>query len=184
MTESIQAWVENITVYMIFVTLLYKLNVNRTFQPYLKLITGLLMIVLLMEPVMKVCSVDFSEVFQQEMGRFQVESMRISQDIYQEKSKEMILASYETQLRKMLEAELSGYGLYLQKMEVTFNKSESYGEIESISMEVSYQQDFAEKQQDSGEQESLTKIRELKLKQWLKENYQVEEEKVEIKLKK
>lgn len=184
MTESIQNWVENITIYMIFVTLLYKLNVNKAFQPYLKLITGLLMIVLLVEPVLRLKNVDFSETLQQEMSRFQVDSVRISQDIYQEKSKEMILSSYQTQLQQTLEAELSSYGLYLQNMEVEFNQKESYGEIERLSLEVSYQQNFQESQEDLAAQESLTKIRELKIKQWLKENFQVAEEKVEIKLKK
>ena len=184
MAEKIQVWVENITIYMIFITLLYKLNVNRAFQPYLKLITGLLMIVLLLDPVLQLKKVDFSKLFQQEMSRFQVESVRSSKELYQEKSREIILSSYETQMRQMLETELSVYGLYLQNMVVEFNESDTYGEIERLFLEVSYQQEYLKGDEKQESDEELTKIRELKLKQWLKENYQVEEERVEIKLKK
>ena len=184
MAEKIQVWVENITIYMIFITLLYKLNVNRAFQPYLKLITGLLMIVLLLDPVLQLKKVDFSKLFQQEMSRFQVESVRSSKELYQEKSREIILSSYETQMRQMLETELSVYGLYLQNMVVEFNESDTYGEIERLFLDVSYPQEYLKGDEKQESDEELTKIRELKLKQWLKENYQVEEERVEIKLKK
>lgn len=182
--EGIQNWVENITIYMIFTTLLYKVNGNKAFQPYLKLISGLLMIVLLIDPLLQLKHIDFSKVFQQEMSKFQIESVRITQDIYQTKSKEIILSAYESEFRQRLEEELLGYGLYLQELEVAFNQSDAYGEIEAISMEVAYQQEYDGVEMGKAMEGSLTKIRELKIKQWLKDNYQVGEEKIEIKLKK
>ena len=182
--ESIQNWVESITVYMVFTTLLYKINVNKAFQPYLKLISGLLMIVLLIDPVLQLKQIDFSKVFQQEMSKFQIESVRITQDIYQTKSKEIILTAYESELHDRLEEELYTYGLYLQELEVEFNETDAYGEIEALSMEVAYQQEYVDKGEAEGMEGSLTQIRELKIKQWLKENYQVKDERVKIKLKK
>ena len=88
--ESFYGWIQDITVYMILVTLIYKLSVNSSYKPYIKLVTGLLMIVLIAKPVVSLGNGDFKTILQQETIDYQVESARISQEIYEEQRKKII----------------------------------------------------------------------------------------------
>ena len=66
MTEGLYQWVENIAFYMVFMTAALHLIPGDGYRKYLKFFTGLLLILLVLSPVLKIAGMEktFREVFE------------------------------------------------------------------------------------------------------------------------
>lgn len=182
--ESFRQWICDIAIYMIVVTLIYRLSANSSYKPYIKLITGLLMIVLIAKPVLSFCNQDFHDYLERETTYYQIESAKISRNIYEEKSKEIILASYREQIQAELEEKVEEYGLFLQNVDIEFGEGEEYGVLKEISVTASY-----DKNPDTilGEitiEDTVASVPEIKITQWICENFGVDEKNINISIKK
>lgn len=182
--ESFRQWICDIAIYMIVVTLIYRLSANSSYKPYIKLITGLLMIVLIAKPVVSFGNQDFQEYLERETTYYQIESARMSKNIYEEKSKEIILASYKEEITAQLKEKVEEYGLFLQTVDMEFGEGEEYGVLKEVSLTASY-----DKNPDTilGEitiEDSVASVPEIKMTQWISENFGVDEDDINISIKK
>lgn len=182
--ESFYGWIQDITVYMILVTLIYKLSVNSSYKPYIKLVTGLLMIVLIAKPVVSLGNGDFKTILQQETINYQVESARISQEIYEEQRKKIIIETYQEEISRQLEVKLQEYGVFLQKVEFEFGEGEEYGIVKQISVTASYDKNPENFMGIVENKQGIESIQEIKISRWLQESFGIEEENINICLKK
>lgn len=66
MTEGLYQWVENIAFYMVFMTAALHLIPGDGYRKYLKFFTGLLLILLVLSPVLKIAGMEktFREMFE------------------------------------------------------------------------------------------------------------------------
>lgn len=182
--ESFRQWICDIAIYMILVTLIYRLSANSSYKPYIKLITGLLMIVLIAKPVVSFSSQDFEKYLERETTYYQIESARMSQNIYEEKSKEMILASYEEEIKAQIKEKVEEYGLFLQNADITFGTGEEYGVIKEVSVTASYDKNPDIILGEITLEDSVASVPEIKMAQWICENFNVEQEHIDITIKK
>ena len=181
--ECFYGWIQDIIVYMILVTLIYKLCVNSSYKPYIKLVTGFLMIVLMGKPLVSLGNGDFEKLLEQETINYQVKSARISQEIYEEQSRKIILDTYEIEMKRQLEEKLEEYGLFLQKAEIKFGEGKEYGVMKEISVTASYARNPDDIFGELEIEDSVTSIQEIKIAQWIEEGFGVEQENIHICLK-
>lgn len=190
MFAEFYGWIEDITVYMIVVTLIYKLSANSSYKPYIKLFTGLLMIIIIMTPIAKIWNGDMDLSLKKESYDWEIESARISEEIYTEESKKIMLDTYQEKVKEQVSSKLEEYDLFLSDLEIAFGEEE-YGVIKQVDMAVSYEK--SNSNQDIqiqvgeiafSENETVSSVVELKLKDWFYDMYGVAGKQVNIYLKK
>ena len=72
MFEFISQWLKNITFYYIIVTLILQMTPNQEYKKYIQFFTGLILILLLAEPVLNLTEIGASiEVYEQQMQQFE-----------------------------------------------------------------------------------------------------------------
>lgn len=191
MFAEFYGWIEDITIYMIVVTLVYKLSANSSYKPYIKLFTGLLMVIIIMTPIAKIWNGDIGMSLKKESYDWELESARISQEIYTEESKKIMLDTYQEKMKEQIIDKLKEYDLFLNNLEITFGEEEEYGIIKQVDMTVSYEKNNSAMniQIQVGEiafseKETVSNVVELKLKDWFFDMYGVDGEQVNIYLKK
>lgn len=191
MFAEFYGWIEDITIYMIVVTLIYKLSANSSYKPYIKLFTGLLMIIIIMTPVAKIWNGDIELSLKKESYDWELESARISEEIYTEESKKIMLDTYQEKMKEQITSKLEEYDLFLNNLDVTFGEGEEYGVVRQVDMTVSYEKNNSEQNLQIqvgeiafSEKETVSSVVELKLKDWFYDMYGVEGAQVNIYLKK
>lgn len=179
MLEAFYGWVEDITVYMIMITLIYKLSASATYKPYIKLFTGLLMVIIIMKPVANVWNGEWEVELNQEKYNWELESARISEEIYNEESRKIMLETYRSEMEQQISKKLSEYDLFLEKLQIMFGEGAEFGLIKEIQMMVSYENPGDRMVIQIGDislenKEKVSSVTELKIKQWLSDTYGVE----------
>ena len=129
MLEAFYGWVEDITVYMIMITLIYKLSASATYKPYIKLFTGLLMVIIIMTPITKIWNGDWELELNQEKYNWELESARISEDIYNKEGRKILLETYQEEIEQQTAKKLSEYDLFLEELQITFGEGTEYDPI-------------------------------------------------------
>jgi stage III sporulation protein AF len=72
MFEFISQWLKNITFYYIIVTLILQMTPNQEYKKYIQFFTGLILILLLAEPVWSVTKMGVSiETYEEQMQQFE-----------------------------------------------------------------------------------------------------------------
>ncbi len=186
MLEAFNGWVEDITVYMIMITLIYKLSASATYKPYIKLFTGLLMVIIIMTPITKIWNGDWEVELNQENYNWELESARISEEIYNEESKKIVLNTYQDEIEQQTEKKLAEYDLFLEELQITFGEGTEYGLVKEMQMTVSYENPGEDKEIQIGsislsEEEKVSSVTELKIKEWLSDTYGVEQAEIYLK---
>lgn len=186
MLEAFYGWVEDITVYMIVITLIYKLSAGSSYKPYIKLFTGLLMVIIIMTPIAKIWNGDWQFQLNQEKYNWELESARISEEIYNEESRKIMLETYREEIRQQVTKKLTEYDLFLEDLQISFGEGKEYGYVKKMELVVSYEKSDETKIQIGeiafSNQEKVSSVTELKIKEWLCDTYAAEQ--VDIYLKK
>ncbi len=186
MLEAFYGWVEDITVYMIVITLIYKLSANSAYKPYIKLFTGLLMVIIIMTPIAKIWNGDWELELNQEKYNWELESARISEEIYNEESRKIMLETYGEEIEQQVRKKLTEYDLFLEELQITFGEDKEYGIIKNMKIIVSYENNEDSNKIQIGnitfsEQEKVSNVIELKMKEWLSDTYGVEQADIYLK---
>ncbi len=186
MLEAFYGWVEDITVYMIVITLIYKLSASSAYKPYIKLFTGLLMVIIIMTPIAKIWNGDWELELNQEKYNWELESARVSEEIYSEESRKIMLETYRGEIEQQTKRKLAEYDLYLDELLITFGEDKEYGVIKNIEMVVSYE-NYDENNKiyigdiTCSEQGKVSSATELKMKEWFHDTYGVEQADIYLK---
>lgn len=90
MFEFLYEWIRNIAFYMVLVTSMIQILPNSTYKKYIRFFTGMILIMLLMTPVLKIFHMEESfdtlfqnESYQQEMKRIK-ETTKYLEEIHLE----------------------------------------------------------------------------------------------------
>ena len=72
MLEYISQWLKNITFYYIIVTLILQMTPSQEYRKYIQFFTGLILILLLAQPVLKLTETGISiEAYEEQMQQFE-----------------------------------------------------------------------------------------------------------------
>lgn len=58
MLDYIYAWIQNISIYMVLIIMITQVVPNQTYKKYIRYFTGLLLIVLLLTPILKILGME------------------------------------------------------------------------------------------------------------------------------
>ncbi len=72
MFEFLQQWIQNITFYFVIVTLILQMVPDKSYRKYIQFITGLILILLLAEPIFSFTEITISfDSYQKELQKFE-----------------------------------------------------------------------------------------------------------------
>lgn len=77
MLESIYGWIRNIAFYLVMVTVLFHMLPDTDYKKYIRFFTGLILILLLTEPVLKLLDIDYwvTDLYESEEYQRQIQRM-------------------------------------------------------------------------------------------------------------
>lgn len=139
--EAFYGWIRNIICYMLFIAVIENLLPGKKYGKYLKLFSGMVLILLIIQPVSsglrledKIARYYESFVFKYESGDLKQELLGI-----EDKRLEQMIGQYEEAVARDLEQMVQEEGLETVSCRVVIQSdqaSESFGRVESIQMMV------------------------------------------------
>lgn len=151
--DFLYGWIKSIAIYMILISIVKNLLPKSQFEKYLRLFTGLLVIVLVIEPFTQWMDLQdrmddlFSlDAYRQEMNQLQVDFSQLG-DNYEKQ----VLGSYERQVREQIELLLKEEGHGVRKVEFFVcmeEGAEDYGQLTRMDI---YLEDGSGKGEKNGE---------------------------------
>lgn len=166
---------------------------DSSYKKYVELVCGMILIIILLNPVTKLLSLDETFFYNWNLSNYKIESMDKSRLLIAEKKqKEKMQKEYTNQLKDQIEILVEEEGRYLTKLDIRY-KEDSQGVIEKLIVWVSpekkkMEEDIKiepviilgdEKGKKESEKEKINQIEE-NIKNSLMKTYQLKEKQVKV----
>ncbi|MDO4473455.1 MAG: stage III sporulation protein AF [Eubacteriales bacterium] len=73
MLEYLSEWMKQIAYYMVLVTMVIQLTAGKSYQKYIRMFTGIVLVLFVLSPAAKFASVDFREIMDSVKNRYEQE---------------------------------------------------------------------------------------------------------------
>lgn len=185
--EGMKAWVKNIVFYMILITTIMNVLPDNQYKKYIKLFTGLLMLILIMAPVGGILQLNdkfnysyITKSFEQELN-----SAKSEIQLFENAQTEGLQKAYKDEIESHLREIAKENGLYVFTADTVLSEDlETFGEIREINMTVSYTEENSKIGVEPvviGEQKNKAEgLEELKIKNEIQSFYNVERDNINI----
>lgn len=168
--EAFYSWVRNIVCYLCLFNIFLQILPGENFKKYVRFFGGLILIVLVMEPLADVTHLreGFERAWRLESLREQAEDIRLTGEGMEELRSEKISEAYQAEIKRQMEETVRAYGMTPERTDLTFQREDGgFLEISEARLTV------------SGEEEVYGgKISEIKNE--LQEVYHISEEHINI----
>ena len=133
MIEQFYSWVKNIAFYLILVAMLTHILPNNNYKKYVKFFTGLLLVMIVITPLMKLFRVEntFDKSFLIESLKAEYSNIRNIDKDMEYAQQEAILRGYQKEVESQISEIVKQQGLYPVKISVTLGINSEYG-VESV----------------------------------------------------
>ena len=194
---ALYGWVKNIAFYMILMTLVLNIIPNNNYYKYIKLFSGMIMVVLVLSPIMEFLNLDSSMEHYFKTITFTEEVNQIK-PLLEEADNERfsaVISEYRVGIEREMSRQAQVYGLKLQNADIDLCEdieAEAFGTIVFASLVVSYEEEKSPiyiepvkiMESSGSERESSASTAEtVKLKEQLIKDYNLKEEQLQIYLK-
>lgn len=198
--QILTTWVSNIILFVLLAIIIDLLMPNSSLQRYTKMVIGLLLIVIILNPVLKIFNTNIEEM----LSRFQlptVEEKIQVENLIENKKKEIqasqrayILEQMAVQMKTMVEGELMRvYGLKVEAVRLQFSEDEGpLSEEDLKAVEV-----IVNKENSNGDNDVIPAVKDIRIdtttplmkkevkdlsavQEFLAENWQLEPFKVDV----
>ena len=203
--SGIYEWVRNIVIFLILNTIIMNLLGNSGYKKYVSIVSGMILLLIVVSPLLKLLNIDEildyylnTNIYQTDVSDFQNKLM-----IMENKQKDVVFAGFKDRIRQQVADMLEEESLYLYEMEAIINKdakSDSFGEIESLSISAGYLEDdgipvhminierivIADKEVDGNIKDSIKKLlspMEIQIKKRLSDFYNMKQDNINISIK-
>lgn len=132
--DFLYSWVKNLAVFMILISMIRNLLPKNNYEKYVRLFTGMLAVLLVMEPLIKILGMQDSiddlfslDIYSQEMDAMKENFLQAGSGF-----EESLISSYENQIRKQILLLLKEEGIEAAQVEFyvcTDETDERYGSI-------------------------------------------------------
>lgn len=134
---GLYTWVKNIAYFFIFVTIVMNLVPGKQYKKYIKLFTGIILILIILAPVGQLFNLEETLADYFNMEIYQLELAQVEYDLIlaEEKHYEMVTLSYEEDIKNQLEDWGKEKGLYLLNSSVYWemdSTSSNFGKIKGM----------------------------------------------------
>lgn len=142
MVSTLYEWVKNIVFYMVLVTAVMNVLPNSSYKKYIKLFTGMIMIILVLTPINKLLGID-SKLDNAFIKNMYSQSFKINDSEIKEvfgSGQLRLIEEYETEIEKNISDLILEGGFYPVEVEAVINSDESsseYGTLCSIKAVIS-----------------------------------------------
>lgn len=196
--DAIFDWVKGIVFYLILLTVVTNLLPSKKYEKYVKLFTGMLMVIIVIKPITQVFSVDeiFDRNFLEMLGEGESFSIDDTTGIsFENVQEEQLLEEYERQVKVFSTTQAECLGMKVVKLQSKIEEQEGVLVPKAIQMEVIIEESDREEQtQDEPIEIHAIKIADVvarertlsgkeqtrQLKIILMEYYGLEEEQIQI----
>lgn len=137
--EEIYAWVRNITCYLILTTVMGNLLPSKKYEKYLKLFAGMVLILLVMQPLTSGLRLEDKITYFFESISFKQESDDLKKELLGMENKRLngMISQYEGAVAMDIEAMVKASGFCKKEIKVTIEsdqESEQYGMVTAVVM--------------------------------------------------
>ncbi len=151
--EIIYQWMRNILIFIIAVTVLFQLIEKTSYRKYAGFVTGMILILLIVKPLLSVSGKDqgFWYLLESYDYLFEVEDNSEALIGAQDTRNSIILEEYKEVLKKQTERLLNQKGLTILSMDAEFEDSLSkanYGALKSLQVIAGYQKDSSKTKEE------------------------------------
>lgn len=148
MTELF-TWVKNIAYFFILISLVMNLVPGKQYKKYIKLFTGIILILIILSPVSRLFNLEDTLSHYLDMENYQLELEQLQYDLIlaDDKHYEMVISSYEDDIKRQIDIWVKEKGLYLLDTSVNWemdSTSSEYGKIKGMSILVSKRENSIE----------------------------------------
>lgn len=131
--------VKNVVCYLILVTIVMNLLGNSSYKKYVGIFTGMVLILIVITPIMKLIKVEDNFSFHLNMEMLNVNAREMDNELYAaaDKRKSLVLDKYKDSLKEQITKQLNQLDLTPVKIEVAVEedeKKDAYGEIRTINI--------------------------------------------------
>lgn len=141
--EYFYAWIKNIIIFLILTTIISNLLGKSSYKKYINLISGIILLILVITPVLKIFSLTDSIDYYFSANFLLAETMDISNKFIamEEEQTDMIMKEYKDNLIEQIESILAKENLYIHNIHLYIdeeNNSPTFGQIVGMDLVLSY----------------------------------------------
>lgn len=150
MLNAVYEWVKNIAFYLIFITAIMNALPDNHFKKYVKLFTGMILVVILISPISRLFQFDHALDFSFVTKTYELELEEIQKQIgnVEDMQSEQLLSGYEETVKTRIDEIVKAEGKNVSGMEVVFDKdpkSPEFGTIQKIELRISSEEESQDK---------------------------------------
>lgn len=140
---SIYDWVKSIVFFLVLISVINNLLGSSSYKKYINLISGMILIILVVSPLLRVFDIDEKIDYYFEKNTFMADSQDINNDLIKIEQSQMssIMEEYKKEIKSNAARLLEKEGLYISSFNVKINEDEnsrSFGTIEKIDIVAAY----------------------------------------------
>lgn len=140
---AIYSWLKSVVIFMIFLTILSNLLGKSDFKKYVNLTTGLLLVLVTVNPILKFISSDKGFDYFYDSINLQMESTEVANEMKDAKENQQkeIINEYKRKIEEQMEQLLKERDLNLLSSEIIIDEdsnSEEYAHIKRIQVDATY----------------------------------------------
>ncbi|KEF37413.1 stage III sporulation protein AF [Schinkia azotoformans MEV2011] len=198
--QFLTTWVSNIVLFVLLAIIIDLLMPNSSLQRYAKMVIGLLLIVIILNPVLKIFNSNIEDILKTFRLPTVEEKLEV-ENLIENKKKEIqasqrayILEQMAVQMKTMVEGELmKDYGLKVEAVQLQFSEDEgplSEEDLKTVKV-------IVHKENSNGDNESIPTVKDIAIdtttpfikkekndlsavEQFLAKNWQLEQSKVDV----
>ncbi len=140
---SIYDWVKSIVFFLVLISVINNLLGSSSYKKYINLISGMILIILVVSPLLRVFDIDEKIDYYFKKNTFMADSQDINNDLIKIEQSQMssIMEEYKKEIKSNAARLLEKEGLYISSFNVKINEDEnsrSFGTIEKIDIVAAY----------------------------------------------
>ena len=148
--EYFYDWVKSIIVFMVFITVLSNLFAKSDFKKYLNVVTGLLMVLITISPILKLFRMDQTFGNRFDANVLYQDTKEIETELRQASSNQqnLIIEQYKERIKDQVSNLLLEHKLYLLSIRLdieTDMEKENFGRLQSMNVIATYSADSKER---------------------------------------
>ncbi|MDF2472418.1 MAG: putative rane protein [Anaerocolumna sp.] len=147
--EIIYEWVRNIVIFLVLTTIIGNLLGKSSYKKYINLITGIILVLLVISPLLRLFQLEDSLDYYLSTNFFQAEANDYNGRLVDVEQNQMtsIIAEYKNIIYEQVDGLLKSQGLYLHELIIVIDEeetSEDFGKLKTLDVITGYQKENEE----------------------------------------
>lgn len=150
MLNAVYEWVKNVAFYLIFITAIMNALPDNHFKKYVRLFTGMILVVVLISPISRLLQIEKDLDFSFITKSYELELEEVQKQIgnVENMQSEQLLSGYEETIKTKVDEIVREEGMNLSSIEIILNKdaeSAEFGEMQKMELRISLTEEDEEK---------------------------------------